>query len=160
MAAKLRRGSRLGKYRLDRRIGRGGYAEVWKARDVVEDAGVALKVTYPGAVEEWGQKVIEREARIASHLHHPGIVSVRNADWINGRFVMAIELARTHLSRYAGAKRSGQVALDVVRQIAEGLAHAHERRVIHRDVKPDNILIFDDGRAALADFGASRSPRT
>jgi serine/threonine-protein kinase len=156
VAVVLRRGSRLGKYRLDRRIGRGGYAEVWKARDTVEDVGVALKVAYPSAVEEWGRKVIELEARIAGRLHHPGIVAVRNADWIDGRFVMAIELARTQLSRYVGAKRSGQVALEVVRQIAAGLAHAHERRVMHRDVKPDNILIFEDGRAALADFGASR----
>ena len=57
VAAVLRRGTRLGKYRLDRRIGRGGYAEVWKARDTVEDVGVALKVAHHAAVEEWGRKL-------------------------------------------------------------------------------------------------------
>lgn len=156
MAAELRRGSRLGKYRLDRCIGRGGFAEVWKALDTVERRRVALKVTHSAAVESWGRKAIEHEAQIACRLDHPGIVAVRNADWIEGRFVIASELARTHLGRYQGARRSGQTALRVVREIAAGLAYAHERRVMHRDVKPENILIFDDGRAALADFGASR----
>ena len=156
MAAVLRRGSRLGKYRLDRCIGRGGFAEVWSAIDTVENRRVALKVTHPNAVETWGRKAIEHEAQIACRLDHPAIVKVRNADWIEGRFVIASELARTHLGRYLGARRSGATALRVVSEIAHGLAFAHERRVMHRDVKPENILIFDDGRAALADFGASR----
>ena len=156
MAAVLRRGARLGKYRLDRCIGRGGFAEVWRALDTVENRKVALKVTHDDAVEAWGRRAIEHEAQIACRLDHPGIVQVRNADWIDGRFVIATELARTHLGRYLGARRSGRTALRVVREIAHGLAYAHERRVMHRDVKPENILIFDDGRAALADFGASR----
>ena len=162
MTTALRRGSRLGKYRLERRIGRGGFAEVWKVRDTVEDRVAALKVTHREAVEEWGRKAIEHEARIASRLHHPGIVTVRNADWIDGRFVIASDLAKMNLARYVSAKRSGRVALQVVREVAAGLAHAHARRVMHRDVKPENVLIFDDGRAALTDFGASRlaSPGT
>jgi hypothetical protein len=152
----LRRGSRLGKYRLDRRIGRGAFADVWKARDTVQNLPVALKVCHPDSVAEWGRKAIEHEAQIASRLRHPGIVALLNADWIDGRFVMATELARTTLARYAGPRRSGKVALGVVRQVAAGLAYAHGLRVMHRDVKPENILIFEDGRAALADFGASR----
>ncbi len=156
MSTILRRGSRLGKYRLDRRIGRGAFADVWKARDTVQNLVVALKVSNREAVEEWGRKAIEHEAQIASRLRHPGIVALRNADWIDGRFVMATELAKTTLARHVGARRSGKVALEVIRQVAAGLAHAHGMRIMHRDVKPDNILIFDDGRAALADFGASR----
>jgi eukaryotic-like serine/threonine-protein kinase len=152
----LRRGTRVGKYRLDRRLGRGSFAEVWKARDTVELRDVALKVTLPEAVAQWGRDAIEHEARIASHLHHPNIVAVRNADWIEGRFVIATDLAQRNLAAYARARRSGRVALDVVRQIARGLAHAHAHRVLHRDVKPENILIFEGGRAALGDFGASR----
>jgi serine/threonine-protein kinase len=154
--AQLRRGSRLGKYRLDRRLDRGGFAEVWKARDTVEGRDVALKVSLPDAVNEWGREEIEREARIASQLHHPNIVAVRNADWIDGRFVIATDLAKTNLESYRRAWRSGAVALDVIRQVARGLAHAHAKRVMHRDVKPGNILIFDDGHAALGDFGSSR----
>jgi serine/threonine-protein kinase len=156
VATVLRKGSRLGKYRLDRRLDRGGFAEVWKARDTVEGRDVALKVALPEAVEEWGREEIEREARIASALHHPNVVAVRNADWIDGRFAIATDLAQTSLENYGGARRSGAVALDVIRQVARGLAYAHRRRVLHRDVKPGNILIFADGRAAIGDFGSSR----
>jgi serine/threonine-protein kinase len=156
MPTQLRRGSRLGKYRLDRRLDRGGFAEVWKARDTVEGRDVALKVSLPGAVEEWGREEIEREARIASRLHHPNVVAVRNADWIDGRFAIATDLASANLEKYRRAWRSGAAALDVIRQIAAGLAYAHGQRVIHRDVKPGNILIFPDGRAAIGDFGSSR----
>ena len=159
VSAVLRKGSRLGKYRLDRRIGQGAFAEVWKARDTVEDHPVALKITYPEAVAEWGRDVIEQEARIASRLVHPNIVAVRNADWIDGRFVIATELAQTNLARYSRARRSGAVALSVIRDVSAGLAYAHRHRVMHRDVKPENILIFPNGRAALTDFGSSRFAR-
>jgi serine/threonine-protein kinase len=152
----LRKGSRLGKYRLDRRIGSGAFADVWKARDTVENRAVALKITGAPAVREWGRAELEQEARIASRLRHPNIVSVRNADWIDGHFVLATDLAQTNLARYPRARRSAATALGVVCDVAAGLAHAHEQRVLHRDVKPENILIFGDGRAALSDFGASR----
>jgi serine/threonine-protein kinase len=151
----LRRGTRLGKYRLDRRLGQGAFAEVWRARDTVEKRDVALKITHPSAVTAWGRDPIEREARIASRLVHPHIVTVRNADWLEGFFVLVSDLAMTNLAEYPKARRSPRVALDIVRQIASGLAYAHEHRVLHRDVKPENILIFSDGSAGLGDFGAS-----
>jgi len=156
VASLLRKGTRLGKYRLDRRIGQGAFAEVWKARDTVENRSVALKVTRPEAVTEWGRSAIEHEARAAARLFHPGIVAVRNADWIDGRFVIATDLAVRNLARYPKARRSGAAAMAVIREIAAGLAHAHSHRLLHRDVKPENILIFADGHAALGDFGASR----
>jgi serine/threonine-protein kinase len=137
------------------RLGRGAFAEVWKALDTVEKRPIALKVAHRDAVEEFGRKEIEREARIATRLDHPHIVAIRNADWIGGRFVIASELARTNLADYAGARRSPRIALEITRQIAEGLAYAHSLRIMHRDVKPQNILIFEDRRAALGDFGAS-----
>ncbi len=152
----LRKGSRIGKYRLDRRIGRGAFAEVWKARDLVENQAVAVKITHPEAVETYGREEIEQEARIASRLQHPNVVALRNADWIDGRFVMVTDLAVANLAHYGRARRSPATALEIVRQVAAGLGYAHERRILHRDVKPENILIFPDGRAALADFGASR----
>jgi len=152
----LRRGSRLGKYRLEKRLGRGAFADVWKARDTVEHRPVALKLALPEVVAEHGRGEIEHEARIAARLHHPNIVAIRNADWIDGRFVIAAEPAVRTLDEYPGARRSGAVALRVIRDVAAGLAHAHSRRVLHRDVKPENILIFADGRAALTDFGVSR----
>jgi len=153
--AKLRRGSRLGKYRLDRRLGSGSYAEVWKARDTIERRPVALKVAYPEHVALYGKDGLEHEARIASRLSHPNVLAVRNADWIDGYFVMATDLAERNLAQYPGVRRSAQRALQVIRDATAGLSHAHERRVMHRDVKPENILIFADGHAAIGDFGVS-----
>ena len=158
-AGGFRRGSRLGKYKLARPLGRGSFATVWKARDTVENRDVALKVVDPRVEEEFGRRAIEREARIASRLSHPNIVALRNADWIDGHFVLATDLARRSLAGYAGARRSPRIALEVIRQVAAGLAHAHSRRVLHLDLKPENVLIFPDGRAAIADFGTSRLAR-
>ncbi len=89
----LRRGSKLGKYRLEGRIGKGACAAVWRARDTVEKRLVALKVAFPELVQEFGRGALEHEARIASRLSHPNLVSVRNADWIKGYFVIASDLA-------------------------------------------------------------------
>jgi serine/threonine-protein kinase len=156
LATVLRKGTKLGKYRLDRRLGHGSFADVWKARDLVEGVDVALKVAMPSAVAEFGRKEIEQEARIATRLRHKNIVAIRNADWFDGRFTMAADLAKTNLADWKLAKRSTKTALRVIREVAAGLAYAHAHRVLHRDVKPENIMIFEDGRAALGDFGASR----
>ncbi len=152
----LRRGTKLGKYRLVRRIGRGSFADVWRARDTIQAQDVALKVALPEQVAAHGRQALEQEARITARLDHPNVASVRNADWIDGRFVLATELAQRSLADYAGARRSGAVALRIIRDVAAGLAHAHERGVLHRDLKPDNVLVYADGRAALTDFGAAR----
>ena len=156
----LRRGSRLGKYRLEQKLGSGAFANVWRARDTVENRRVALKVALPSVVDEYGPAELEREARLWVRLAHPNIVAIRNADWIDGYFVAASELADRNLAEFPGARadpvpwRSG-----IIRDIAAGLAHAHGLRVMHRDVKPENVMIFADRRAALGDFGVSRFSR-
>lgn len=156
-ARKLRKGSHLGKYRLDGRLGEGSGAVVWRARDLVEARPVALKVVHPDLVSEFGRDAIEHEARIGSRLRHPNIVSVRNADWIDDYFVMASDLAQRSLADYPGARRSPQVALSIIRDAAHGLAFAHRAGVMHRDVKPPNILVFRDRSAGLCDFGVARA---
>lgn len=156
MARQLRRGSKVGKYLLEKKLGQGAFAVVWKARDTVEKRRVALKVALPESLEAFDRDALEQEARIAARLAHPNIVAVRNADWINGHFVIATDLAEKNLSHYPGARRSTRIALRVVSDVVAGLAYAHGKGILHRDVKPENILIFADGHAALGDFGSSR----
>src|SRR4029453_8699916 len=90
---RLRRGARLGKYRLERLLGEGAFASGWRARATVENRAVALKIVDAAQVAEWGRDAIAHEARIATRLSHPNIVAVRNADWVDGHFVLATDLA-------------------------------------------------------------------
>ena len=87
---------------------------------------------------------------------HPNVVATRNADWVEGRFVLATDLAKTNLDAYPAARRSAAVALRVIRDAARGLAHAHAQRIMHRDVKPENVVLSAQG-AVLLDFGIARA---
>ena len=159
---RLRRGTRLGKYRLDRRLGQGSSAEVWLGRDLVEDRRVAVKVIPPSVVEHFGPDEIEHEARMAARLDHPNVLGIRNADWTkDGHFLIVADVAQRSLDHYQSPRRSVPLALSIVRDAAAGLAHAHGKRVLHRDIKPANILIFPGRHARLADFGTARfAPRS
>ncbi|HPG24975.1 MAG: protein kinase [Spirochaetaceae bacterium] len=156
MSGKLRRGSRIGKYRLEQKLGEGGSAVVWKARDTIEGRRVALKILQPAVVSQHGREAIEVEARLAAQLDHPRIASIRNADWIDGHFVIVTDLALASLDRYPRARRSPMTALRIVGDVAEGLAYAHDQGLLHRDIKPANIFVYEGGRARLGDFGTAR----
>jgi serine/threonine-protein kinase len=153
---RLRRGTRLGKYRLERRLGEGASAEVWLARDTVQDRRVAVKVVPPSVVETFGRAAIEHEARVAARLDHPNVVAVRNADWAGDCFLIVTDPALRSLAESAAARRSPQLALSLLRDAAAGLAYAHGQKVLHRDVKPANILIYPGQVAKLGDFGTAR----
>jgi serine/threonine protein kinase len=152
----IRRGTRLGKYRLERRLGEGASAEVWLGHDTVQRRKVAIKIIFPSTVETFGRAAIEHEARVAARLDHPNIVAVRNADWHGGFFLIVTDPALRSLEGYGSPKRSPKVALEVIRDVARGLAYAHQKKILHRDVKPANILIFPDREAKLSDFGTAR----
>jgi len=156
MSKPLRRRARLGKYVLDKRLGEGAYAQVWRARDTVEGHVVALKLVMPEGIDDMGADRVVREARVASALDHPNVLPVLNADWIDDYFALATRLCRHSLDEHQAARRSPRVALQILTDVAAGLAHAHERGVLHRDIKPENILVDDDGAALLSDFGFAR----
>lgn len=143
---------RLGKYRLQKRLGKGGYCEVWKARDTVEGIWVALKIPNPDVAGKRDNEAVLREVRLVAQLRHPHLMPLKNADIIGHYAVLATELSAGTLedcSRPMGVRR----ILSIVRQVLDGLSYAHQKRVVHCDVTPGNIFLFSNGRAALGDFG-------
>ena len=129
MSQPLRVGVRLGKYRLERKLGEGGSAVVWQARDSVEGRRVAIKVVLDSVISEWGRAAVEGEARVAAQLDHPRIAGIRNADWIDHHFVMVTDLARKSLDEYPGARRSPDLALSILTGVGVYALLAHLMRV-------------------------------
>src|SRR5512138_760793 len=149
-------------YELDREIGRGGMGIVYKARDRRLKRLVAIKVLPPElAFRAEIRTRFLREAETAAQLSHPNIVPIYSVDERDGivYFVMALVegenlAARLHTS---GALSPGE-ARRILLEVAHALAYAHERGVVHRDIKPDNILLqTGDGRVMVTDFGIARA---
>ena len=153
---RLRRGQRLGKYRIQRHIGSGGFAEVYAARDEVEHVRVALKVPHEPHVRGNALDDLLREVRLGARLVHPYILPVKNADFIDNRLVIAYRLAEETLADRLQRRLGTEKALGWAMQLLEALAFAHASRVIHCDVKPDNLLVMSDQRVCLTDFGIAR----
>jgi predicted Ser/Thr protein kinase len=147
-----------GRYALERRLGRGGMGLVYLARDVRLERRVAIKLLPPGrAVEPAARERFLREARTAAQLSHPGIVPIFAVEEVQDLvfFAMAYVDGETLGQRVRGDGPLGYAALArLLEEVARALAHAHARGVVHRDVKPDNILIDGaTGRAHVSDFG-------
>lgn len=160
-------GSRIGDFQLLRFLGRGGMGQVWEARQISLRRRVALKLLAPGAeLDERAQQRFAREAEAGARLQHSGIVAVHAYGVTDGEAYIAQELvgegctlrdfiddARKAFEEPAGFYR--KVARLFV-QVAEALQAAHDAGVIHRDVKPQNILITPDDQPKVADFGLAR----
>jgi serine/threonine-protein kinase len=157
----LRVGGRLGKYKLRRRLARGGFADVFEAYDTLERLTVALKVPLAERLDTDVRADFEREIRISASLDHPNVLRLKNADVLDGRLTLAYPMGQRSLQERLSYRMSLDNALSYGRQLLAALAYAHERRVIHCDVKPDNVILFEDGTAQLGDFGlAKNSVRT
>ena len=150
-------GEVFGQYRIEAEIGAGGMGIVYRAYDSKLQRQVAIKFLN-AAVEAFGNAQLLREARAASALNHPNICTVYEINEANGRMFIAME--------FVEGKPLGQIissdglAIEEVTrhglQIADALAHAHERGVIHRDLKSGNILVTPEGRIKVLDFGLAR----
>jgi tetratricopeptide (TPR) repeat protein len=150
-------GSRIGRYRVERRIGSGGMGVVYSAHDPRLDRTVALKLLPRHlGLDEDARRRFENEARAASALDHPAIVTVYEiGDAPDGRLFIAMTYCEGRTLRdllSTGPLPVAQV-ISLTRQIAEGLAAAHRRGIVHRDVKPHNIIITPDGVVKIVDFG-------
>jgi tRNA A-37 threonylcarbamoyl transferase component Bud32 len=150
------------RYELDEVIGAGGMATVFKARDRVLDRTVAIKLLYEqyAADPEYAERFL-REARAIAKLAHPNIVTVIDrGDW-NGRPYIVFEyVPGGNLRQVANRRRrrfSVPDAVAVAHDVARALAVAHEHGIIHRDVKPENVLVDERGRAKVTDFGIARA---
>ena len=148
------------RYALDREIGRGASGAVWLARDEVLGRLVALKrIGLPPGASASELARAEREARLAARVNHPNVISVfdfvheGDLHWLVTEYVDGTTLAQTIRER---GRLSPDEAAPLLLQAAEALAAAHRMKIVHRDVKPSNILIGRDGRVLLSDFGIAR----
>ena len=153
----------IGGYRIEEKIGQGGMGVVFKATQLSMDRVVALKILPPKhSKNELFTKRFLREAQSAGRLHHPNIVSAFEAGKSpEGYFYFAMEYVEGEALK-ALIKRLGPVnesrATEIVLDVARGLEHADKNGLIHRDVKPDNVLLATDGMVKLADFGLAKAP--
>jgi len=155
----LQTGDRLGPYVIQSLLGMGGMGEVYRGRDTRLGRDVALKVISPTRVSDQRlRKRFEKEARAASVLNHPSIVTIYDVGETDGVPWIAMEWVEGDTLRHAlgsGPMPLRQV-VQLARQIAEGLAVAHAKGIVHRDLKPANVMITPDGRAKILDFGLAR----
>jgi Tol biopolymer transport system component len=152
--------ARVGRYRLEERLGAGGMGEVYRAWDTFLDRQVALKMVRGDAPTGSPARArLLREARLAATLTHPNICVVHDVGESGGQAYVTMELLQGETLR-ARLARSGAVRLDdalrVARDIAAALTAAHKQAIVHRDVKPENIMILPDGRAKVLDFGLAK----
>ncbi|MGE5091841.1 MAG: protein kinase domain-containing protein [Bacillota bacterium] len=147
------------RYAIERKIGEGGMATVYFARDLAEPRDVAIKVLRPELAASIGGDRFVREIEVASKLNHPNILGLYDSGqtddflWFTMPYIVG-ESLRDRL------EREGQLPLDdalsIIRQVGNALAFAHKQGIIHRDIKPENILLTGD-RAIVADFGIARA---
>jgi hypothetical protein len=151
---------RVGKYVITGRIGRGGMGVVYRALDEALEREVALKTLIgEGSFDEDSLKRFKVEAKAAARLQHPNIVTIYDSGEDRGVPFIVMEMlpgADLEALLRSGETLSLAEKLDIVIQVCRGLALAHERGIVHRDMKPSNIRLLDDGTAKIMDFGIAK----
>ena len=152
-------GARLGSYEISALIGQGGMGEVYRARDGRLGREVAIKILPAAFSQDLDHlRRFQQEARAAGTLNHPNIVAVHDVGDQNGSPYLVTELLEgdTLGQRIAGRSLPVRKALEYARQIAQGLAAAHEKGVVHRDLKPENLFVTRDGLVKILDLGLTK----
>jgi tetratricopeptide (TPR) repeat protein len=153
----LERGTAIGRFVVIGLLGKGGMGEVYAAHDPELDRQVAIKLLHAGATNESpaGRLRLMREAQAIARVSHPSVVVVYDVGTFHQRVFIAMELVAGHTLRYWTLERprSWPELLEVFVSAGRGLAAAHERELVHRDFKPDNVMIAFDGQVRVMDFG-------
>ncbi len=149
---------RVGPYRLAGRLGVGGMGEVYRAHDERLERWVAVKHIRPGETDARSRERLRREARAVASLSHPAIVQVHDivelpdGDWI----VMELIQGRSLQDMIDEGPLDASLAVTLGREIAEGLAEAHSKGIVHRDLKTENVMVTESGHAKILDFGLAK----
>ncbi len=155
-------GLHVGRFRIVGRLGAGQFGVVYRAHDPLLDRSVALKVPHPGRFESEKDRLRAlREAKAAAQLRHPHVVPVYEAGGEGDRFYIAAAFVEGRTLEELAEQRppDPRRAATIVRQLADALDYAHRRGVVHRDVKPGNVMIDVQGEPQLMDFGLARLDR-
>ena len=151
------------RYAIERELGRGGMATVYLAQDRRHDRPVAIKVLRQELAAAIGAERFAREIRLLARLRHPFILPLHDSGEANGQLYYVMPYIDGE-SLGARLGRTGRLAVreavEITREIADALSYAHGEGVVHRDVKPENILLTRQGHAMLADFGIARGGLT
>ncbi len=147
------------RYRVLRKIGSGGMADVWLAEDSHLQRQVALKVLHARFAQD--REFVERfrrEAESAAGLHHPNVVAVFDRGEIEGTYYIAMQyLEGRSLKQLIDVGLTPEQSVYLIRQVLEGARFAHRKGVVHRDLKPHNVIVDDEGKAVVTDFGIARA---
>jgi len=153
---KLKSRQTLGKFRIRCQLAQGGFADVYRAYDTVEGIHVALKILHPQILVDSNVENFAKEVRIVAQLDHPNILHIKTAYFIGDHFVIVYPLGEKTLGDCMTKRLPLGTALDYTQQMLEAVAFAHDKRVIHCDIKPDNFILFSGGRLKLTDFGIAK----
>src|SRR5690349_1708900 len=151
-------GMLVGVYRIEAPLGEGGMGTVYRALDTKLNRPVAIKVLSNELADADARRRFQREAQMASSLNHPHLVTVYDAGEYEGRQYLVTEFVDGGTLRdWAKAeKRTWRQIVELLTGVADGLAAAHAAAILHRDIKPTNILVAKNGYAKLADFGLAK----
>src|SRR2546422_4279019 len=152
-------GAKLGNYRILEKIGAGGQGTVYKATDTKLGRAVVIKVLPPElTLKEANLKRFEREARLASALDHPNICTIFDLNEIEGVHFIAMQYVEGKNVRelVSGRPLDLRSALSIAIQVADALAAAHSRGIIHRDIKAGNVMVTPAGQVKILDFGLAK----
>ena len=152
----LKARQKLGKYRIERRIAEGGFAAVYEAMDTIEGVRVALKIPHAAAVNASLLEQFRREVRLIARLEHPNILPLKDASFIDDQFVIVFPLGDRTLADRLRNRVTVEKAVDYGLQLLEGAAYAHGHRIVHCDIKPENVILFAPERLRLTDFGIAK----